>query len=269
MLANAREASAISAESITFSVCSIVNDLDQYRRMLESFEQAGFVQDNSEFLYVDNTNANSLDCYAGLNRLINQSVGRYIVLCHQDIRMLNDDKSTLLSRLNELEQRDSAWAVVGNAGKTHSGDYKIRISDRHGKDQNRGPFPAKVVSLDENFMVLKRSALLGLSTDLTGYHLYGTDICIQANVRGRQAYVIDFHLEHLGAGTVREDFFSCADALEYKYKNVFARRLVKTPSTRVVVGAQRWELWLRALLRIRKRRSILAKSKAGQAPSSH
>ncbi|MFK7855887.1 MAG: hypothetical protein AB8B79_17320 [Granulosicoccus sp.] len=262
MLAHAREASAITDELITFSVCSIVNDLDQYQQMLESFEQAGFAQDNCEFLYVDNTNANSLDCYEGLNRLINQSQGKYIVLCHQDIRMLRDDKATLLARLNELEQHDSAWAVVGNAGKTHSGDYKIRISDRHGKDQNRGPFPAQVISLDENFMILKRSALLGFSADLTGYHLYGTDICIQANVRGRQAYVIDFHLEHLGAGSVREDFFYCADALESKYKKVFARRLIKTPSTRVVVGAQQWELWLRALLRIRKRRSILSKSKA-------
>jgi hypothetical protein len=258
--ANAREASQPQPDSLSFSVCTMVNDHAQYQDMLCSFEQAGFHQSTSEFIYIDNSIANVLDCYQGLNQLIKQSVGKYIVLCHQDIRLLSDDYDVLITRLNELEKHDSDWALAGNAGKTQSGEYKIRITDRHGAEQIRGPLPAKVVSLDENFIVLKRSAALGFSTDLTGYHLYGTDICLQANVRGRQAYVIDFHLEHLGEGSVRADFFVCADALESKYQRVFKRKFIKIPSTRLVVGAQSWELWLRALLRLRKRRKILAKS---------
>lgn len=260
LFTGASEASQPAPVELTFSICTITNDYSQYQAMLESFEHVGFNQGNCEFLYIDNVHSNKHDCYEGLNLLIQRSVGKYILMCHQDIRLLSDSFKVLTDRLNELDSIDPQWAVAGNAGKTIDGDYRIRISDLHGIDQSKGPLPAQVVSLDENFIVMKRSALLAFSTDLQGFHLYGTDICIQAEVRGRSVYVIDFHLEHLSAGTVGEDFFACADALEWKYLRAFKRRWVNTPSTRVVVGAQRWELYLRAVKRARKRRKILARS---------
>jgi hypothetical protein len=91
-----------------------------------------------------------------------------------------------------------------------------------------------------------------VSTDLGGYHLYGTDICLLARLRGLNAYAIDFHLEHLGAGNIKEDFFICADEFERKYQRQFKRRLLKTLSTRLMVGAMRWELGLRAWRRRRR-----------------
>lgn len=254
----ARNASRPVSAELVFSICTIVNDYSQYQAMLDSFKNSGFEATTSEFLYIDNAASNEFDCYEGLNLLIQQCKGEYLVLCHQDVRLLSDNYHVLLDRLKQLETIDSTWALAGNAGKTENGEYRIRITDLHGVDQLRGPLPARVVSLDENFIVLKRSALLAFSGDLRGYHLYGTDICIQAEVRGKSAYVVDFHLEHLGAGIVTKDFFACADALESKYLRVFRHRLIKTPSTRVFVGAKRWQLFLRSLLRVRKRRKILS-----------
>lgn len=248
----AREVSDPVQHEFEYSVCTIVNDRSHYQAMLASFRNAGFDENTSEFLYIDNVDTNRFDAFDSVNQLIAQSSGKYIVLCHQDVRLLSDGIDALTNRLDALNTLDESWALAGNAGKTPAGERRIRITDRHGANQHNGPLPTQVVSLDENFMVVKQSAMLGVSTDLGGYHLYGTDICLLARMRGLNAYVIDFHLEHLGAGKIKDDFFICADDFERKYQQQFKRRLLKTLSTRLMVGAMRWELGLRAWLRRRR-----------------
>ena len=61
-----------------------------------------------------------------------------------------------------------------------------------------GELPAKVHTLDENFIVVRRAANLSLSHDLDGFHLYGTDLCLIADVLGGNRYVIDFHFAASG-----------------------------------------------------------------------
>jgi hypothetical protein len=65
-----------------------------------------------------------------------------------------------------------------------------------------------VQSLDENFLVVKRSANLAVSRHLSGFHFYGTEICQVAERLGFSAYVVDVHLRHLSAGTFDERFFA-------------------------------------------------------------
>jgi hypothetical protein len=124
----------------------------------------------------------------------------------------------------------------------------------HGKGRTEGTLPAAVSSLDENFLVLKRDALLGFSRDLSGFHMYGTDLCVQAAVRGYSAHVINFHLHHLGRGGYSQAFFTCADEFDQKYSRAFKRRKIKTTCTRVLVVATRLEIFFRYLMKIRKRR---------------
>lgn len=109
----------------------------------------------------------------------------------------------------------------------------MRITDPHGANQKLGELPAKVESLDENFILLKSSALLGFSVDLSGFHLYGADICLNASARGLSAYVIDFHLRHLSGGNIDESFMRQADAFEQKYRNFFKPRWLKTTCTAI------------------------------------
>ncbi len=197
-----------------FSVCTLVSDHRLYATMRESFAAAGFCAGQSEFLHLDNSHGNRWDAYRGVAELLGRARGRHVVLCHQDVRLIRDGAAALAARLAELEAHDPGWALAGNAGVTREGRLALRITDPHGADQRRGTLPARVASLDENFLVLRPQAGLRPSAELHGFHLYGTDLCLQARMAGRSAWVIDFHLHHLSAGRVDRRFLDDQERFE-------------------------------------------------------
>lgn len=234
----AREIDSINSNKLKYSICTLVTDLEEYQKMKNSFHELGFDDNNSEFIYVDNKN-NKYDAYEGINKLINCSSGRYIIVCHQDIELLDDDEKKLDFLLNELYKIDSNWSVAGNAGGISLGKLSIRISDPHGKNVKVGNFPQIVNSLDENFLILRRDANLGLSHNLNGFHLYGTDICFLAKIRGYNSYVIDFHLLHKSPGNVSNDFFKLRKDFISKYQIAFKPRIIQTTCTNMFISSSR------------------------------
>lgn len=255
MSLNPIEIDALPPASIMYSICTLVTDWPQYEAMVTSFKQAGFGED-CEFLYVDNATRNKYDAYAGLNRLLSGARGRYVICCHQDILLTHDKRADLEARLAELEAQDPLWAVVGNAGGASDlNQLCVRITDPYGENRRQGAFPFKAYSLDENFLLLKRAANLGFSADLTGFHFYGTDICLLANTAGFQCYVIDFHLTHHSKGNKNASFYDCERALIQKYRGAFRSRFIRTTCTRLFISGRqgmvsfwnkpRWMRWAR------------------------
>ncbi len=213
---------------IRYSICSLITSRTEYTEMLASFRTHGFTGPSCEFLYIDNSQGNAFTAYDGLNRLMDAARGELIVLCHQDIRLLTDGRGALDAGLAELDARDPAWAVAGNAGGTGIGRLAMRISDPHGDDRRIGSLPERALSLDENFLVLKRSARVGLSRDLTGFHFYGADLCLAADVMGYTAYVINFHLRHLSDGRISPAFYQARKAFRAKWSRALRPRWMQT-----------------------------------------
>ena len=116
----------------------------------------------------------------------------------------------------------------GNAGGVSPGSLALRITDPHGADQHVGQLPARVMSLDENFIVVRRDARVGFSVDLSGFHFYGADICLNADVMGHSAYVVDFHLLHLSAGTKNLAFDDMEARFRAKWSRALAPRWMQT-----------------------------------------
>jgi FkbM family methyltransferase len=241
----ARNLTAPAPVGPAYSFCTLVSRPTQYAQMLHAFAAAGFTPDDCEFLYLDNSATNQGDGYRGLNRLIASARGRYIVLCHQDLLAI-DPRARLDLCLAQLDRDAPDWAVVGNAGHDATGRKRQRLTDRYGYDMTMGPLPARVASLDENFLLIRRDAAIGFSHDLSGFHLYGTDLCLQADLRGRSAWVVDFHLEHLGQGRVDASFADCLSRFSQKYRRALRPRAVTTPSVRLTVGRFDPNAWLRA-----------------------
>ena len=244
---------------IHFSVCTLVNDWGQYQGMLESFRVAGFTPPYCEFLYLDNRPGNRFDGFTGLNLFLATAQGRHIILCHQDIRLDYDRIDRLANLISEMDACDPHWAVLGNGGGEALGRLALRISDPHGQDQRRGSLPAEVSALDENFLVVKRAANLALSRDLDGFHLYGADLCIIADILGYRSYVVDFHLTHLSPGNADRRFHDLRLGLVEKYRRAFRSRWVINPSAAMFLSASSWRRWLmssgwgRKMARLRQR----------------
>lgn len=216
----ARSVDDVPAPAFAYSICTLVTRPDQYAAMTSAFVSAGFGQQDCEYLYVDNTGAEQCGAFAGLNRLLNTARGRHVILCHQDVLPI-DTRADLDRRIAELDRHDTDWALAGNAGGSSPGRLALRITDPHGRDTRTGELPARVHSLDENFIILKASARIGLSRDLEGFHFYGPDLCLAADIAGYTSYVIDYHLEHLSPGRKDESF----DRMQRRFIEKWSRAL--------------------------------------------
>lgn len=222
------EGQAGPAEDIRFSIGTLVNDRAQYEQMRSSFKAGGFDAPTCEYLFIDNTGVEQTCAYRGLNAILNAARGRHVILCHQDVRLLRDTRDTLVARLTELSAHDPDWALAGNAGGVSPGTLAIRITDPHGADQHVGQLPARAMSLDENFIVVRRDARIGFSQDLSGFHFYGADICLNADIMGFSAYVVDFHLVHLSGGRKNLAFEEMEAAFRAKWSRALAPRWMQT-----------------------------------------
>jgi hypothetical protein len=213
---------------VRFTIATLVTDHAQYSEMRASFQAGGFDAEHCEYLFIDNSQSNKACAYRGLNAMLNKARGDLVILAHQDVRLLSDDRQTLDQRLADLDARDPAWALAGNAGGMQPGQLAIRITDPHGADQHSATLPARVMSLDENFIVVRRTARFGFSRDLQGFHLYGADLCLNAAMAGYTAFVIDFHLAHLSAGTLSPSFHAALDAFRTKWSHALTPRWMQT-----------------------------------------
>lgn len=224
-----------TAPAYEFSICTLVTNISEYQEMADSFKKAGFTEENSEFLYIDNSNGNAYDGYTGLNTFLNTAAGKYIIICHQDILLNFDTLDVLKQRIAEIDGIDPDWAILGNAGYGDFNTKLYRITDPWGENQKKGDLPAKAKSLDENFLLIKNEANLALSHNLKGFHLYATDLCSIASILGWNAYVIDFHLYHKSAGSCNESFFASKKAFIDKYSAIAKPFAIRTTCTMMII----------------------------------
>lgn len=242
---NAKEVDSIKIQPHPkYSICTLLTDIEQYKDALSSFCEAGFIEPECEFIYIDNSEKNKYDGYTGINKFLQVAKGDYIILCHQDLILHADKKDKLDCIINDMANLDPDWALLGNAGGNVPGQQIYHLTEYTGEENHymrRGAFPSKVDSLDENFIVVKKSANLSTSNNLSGFHLYGTDLCMIARILGYSAYVVDFHLWHLGGASTKAPITKGAHVISSldiakknlirKYQHVFSPRYIQTTCT--------------------------------------
>lgn len=226
-------ASSIQAETYAFefSICTLVTRKLEYNEMLQSFLSKGFSEDKCEYIFADNTEKNNFDAFSAINLFLKKAKGRYIIICHQDILINKDGFEDLMKCLVQLDNLDTSWGICGNAGAVGPNHIVYYISYPDGTFMNKGKFPLKVTGLDENFLLVKNSANLKVSNNLNGFHLYATDLVLQAELNGFSSYVIPFNLTHKSRGNRDADFFRIRNELIGKYNRFFRTRWIQTNST--------------------------------------
>jgi hypothetical protein len=215
-----------------------VNNQELYCAMKASMLAAGFDEERCLYSMYDNSEANHWDPFAVISQVLEEAEtadlhlrpGR-VIFCHQDI-LLNQghgfDQLTLV--LDELDKTEPDWAIAGNAGMTLGRTMLRHISDPFGSNFDI-KLPQTVFTLDENFLVVRTGAGLRCSQGVNGFHLYGTDLCLHALMRGMSAHIVDFRLTHCSKGNRNEDMYIVQRNLQAAWNARFMGIFVFTPVT--------------------------------------
>jgi hypothetical protein len=230
------EIDSIPEAGIKYSICTLVSRLSEYQEMMDSFIKAGFDPSFCEFLYIDNSLKNKYGAYSALNKFLLLAKGKYVIFCHQDILLNYDTIDVLEKSIQELDELDPKWAILSNAGAVGIKNIVYRITESDLVLKKYGHTPARVVSVDENFILLKRSSNLSLSSNIEGFHLYGTDLCMIAHILGYHAYVVNFNLLHKSKGNINEAFVSMRSSFINKYRKALKGRYIQTTCTKFYIS---------------------------------
>ncbi len=219
-------------EDYLFSICTLVTRKQEYQEMQDSFLNKGFAPDICEYLFIDNSEKCTYDAYQGLNVFLQKAKGKYVILCHQDIILHDNNANDLLQLIAEVENKDKSWAILANAGGINLKWIATHITQNNGNFIKENHLPLRVKTVDENFIVVKKSANLALSNNLKGFHFYGTDICLIADVLGFSAYVIGFNITHKSNGKIDASFHESKKSIIAKYNRAFRSRFICTTFSR-------------------------------------
>lgn len=200
------------------SVITLVNDSELYARSRASLDsQGGDIGIEFIPIFADKQVWNAA---TALNYGVERATSDWVVCAHQDVLFPDFWLSRFISSLAALPEKA---AVAGLVGQRPNGSFAGHVKDPHGH-LIWGPLPARVMSVDEHFIALRKSLGPRFDPENPGFHCYGTDICLSVLELGFQAFVVDAPVIHRSAGKIDSSFgVSSAWLLKkwgYKYLDV-------------------------------------------------
>jgi glycosyltransferase involved in cell wall biosynthesis len=163
--------------------------------------------------------------------------GDVVVFAHQDVFLPDGWSKKMCKSIIELSKFDPFWGALGVYGVSGSG-YSVGYVYSSGLKRFVGrPIsdPLCVNSLDEMILILRKDAGIEFDERLPGFHLYGTDICLEAETRGLNNYVLPCFAFHNSVGI---KWLPISFWMAYKYlRRKWRKRLpVVTPCTEITAG---------------------------------
>jgi hypothetical protein len=180
------------------------------------------------------------------NAGIEKATSDVLVLVHQDVYLPKGWIDRVQDALEAIAANDPQWAVAGVWGGKQAREftghlYCAGLMRVLGKPIAQ---PVEVTSLDEVLLVLRKSSGLRFDNRLKGFHMYGTDICLEAKARGLKSYAISAFCVHNtnGYGMLPLDFWKSYFFLRRKWKTELP---IATSCTKITFGC--WPmLWWNA-----------------------
>ena len=156
------------------------------------------------------------------NDALTRSANDLVVFCHQDIYLPEAWIADLRKALGYLAKNDLNWGVLGCSGITVDHQHwRYLYSSGLGVSGSPLENPKEIQTLDEIVLILRRSSGLKFDEHLPHYHLYGTDICLQAARKTMKSYVISafcIHNTHQPL-VLPSEFYRCCQHIRHTWKN--------------------------------------------------
>lgn len=129
---------------------------------------------------------------AAYNSALDEAASDLVVFVHQDVYFPAGWFAALAETVAELEHRNVRWGVLGSFGASRHvwGGLGTVFTTGLGFHGNPIAEPQPAETLDEIVLIVRRSSGLRFDPELPGFHLYGTDLCLQAQQRGLGVYAV-------------------------------------------------------------------------------
>lgn len=127
-----------------------------------------------------------------------RSDAEVLIFAHQDVYFPPGWQNRLAAAIRDLEGRRAPWAVLGVWGIRPNGACCGRVWCTGSGQEFQAPVCGieRVASIDEIVIVVNARAGLRFDEQLPNYHLYATDIVLQAAERGLESHVFDGPVVH-------------------------------------------------------------------------
>ncbi len=136
----------------------------------------------------------------GFNTAIPSTQADWLLFVHEDVWLPAGWHTLFAQRIAEAEQQFKRLAVVGVFGMSISSGQPAEqagiVWDRDRWVRGRVALPTRASALDELCFAVRRDSGLRLDAAL-GFHLYATDLVLQANERGFDSCVVAAPCHHL------------------------------------------------------------------------
>ncbi|CAH1669314.1 hypothetical protein BOSEA31B_13403 [Hyphomicrobiales bacterium] len=128
-----------------------------------------------------------------------------LIFAHCDVYFPEGWFERLEWEMARLTLLDPDWAVAAVIGVTTASEFIGRAWDSSlaplfaktgGMFGNALAAPARIASCDEMVIIIRNATGVRFDRKLPGFHLYGTDIVLEAERLGRTAYALDMPLIH-------------------------------------------------------------------------
>jgi glycosyltransferase involved in cell wall biosynthesis len=145
---------------------------------------------------------NPINASSAYNEGLAKSTGDVVVFAHQDVYLPPGWDAQLRKNILQLTKKDPQWGVAGLYGMTHAGQDVGYVYSTGLKRFIGEPFekPITVSNLDEMLLIIRRDSQLHFDESLQGFHLYGVDICLEAETMGMNNYIIPCFAVHNSNG---------------------------------------------------------------------
>lgn len=155
------------------------------------------------------------------NEAIEVATSDILIFVHQDVyfpRIFFDQLKKSLDKLST-----TCWGVLGPAGRNRLGDMKGHILDRGHMWGSCVDLPAPVQTLDELCLIVHRETFEYIHFDemITNQHLFGTDLCLQAEKSKFENFAIQAFCNHNSSQdyTVPKEFGETMRYIKSKWRD--------------------------------------------------
>jgi glycosyltransferase involved in cell wall biosynthesis len=233
----------VSAMTLDISIVTASNDEACLQLNLMA---SPMVKDGTVTVHVERNAPSATIAY---NRGLDATRSDIIIFAHQDVYFPQGWEEKLAESLQQLETFDPKWAVLACCGihrnEEFVGDvWSTGLGGRIGAPVSE---PQPVQSVDELFIILRRSAGLRWDNDLPNFHLYGSDIVQTALAAGHGAWVMNLPVIHNDKFHVKlgDDFTRSYRWMQRKWRACLPIRATVGQVTRWGIALRRakWEAY--------------------------